>query len=81
LALKLADRLQDDGHANIARAGNGNRLFDVRDLPDIRKFVENEVDEVWQFSVVHIKCLAAKLVNGLPHHDSEQKRKRPVRIG
>ena len=72
--------MQDDGDADVARARDGDGLLNLRDGPDVRELVEDEVDGRRQLAAVVGERLAAELVDALPHHDGEQEGERLVGI-
>ena len=80
LRFELRHGLQDDGDADVAGARDGDGLLNLRDGPDVRELVEDEVDGSRQLAAVVGERLAAELVDALPHHDGEQERKGLVGI-
>ena len=72
--------MQDDGDADVAGARDGDGLLNLRDGPDVRELVEDEMDRCRQLAAVVGERLAAELVDALPHHDGEQEGERLVGI-
>lgn len=80
LRFELGHGLQDDGDADVAGTRDGDGLLNLRDGPDVRELVEDEVDGSRQLAAVVGERLAAELVDALPHHDGEQEGERLVGI-
>ena len=80
LRFELGHGLQDDGDADVAGARDGDGLLNLRDGPDVRELVEDEMDRCRQLAAVVGERLAAELVDALPHHDGEQEGERLVGI-
>ena len=72
--------MQDDGDADVAGARDGDGLLNLRDGPDVRELIEDEMDRCRQLAAVVGERLAAELVDALPHHDGEQEGERLVGI-
>ena len=72
--------MQDDGDADVAGARDGDGLLNLRDGPDVRELVEDEMDRCRQLAAVVGQRLSAELVDALPHHDGEQEGERLVGI-
>lgn len=80
LRFELGHGLQDDGDTDVAGARDGDGLLNLRDGPDVRELVEDEMNRCRQLAAVVGQRLSAELVDALPHHDGEQEGERLVGI-